>query len=144
MRFGGSDNLPAYRVRHIHPQNSTMVVRFDFGAARGGPAVRAAVHEIAPDLTVVARLMQDWIDRVTGILWNVVSFVLILGLIASVLAGVGIYAAVSFAVRQRTRELGIRIALGAGKRDIVRQVLMIGGRPVLQGLLVGLWLAVPT
>jgi predicted permease len=144
MRFGGSDNLPVYRIRHIHRLDNTMVVRFDFGASRGGAAVRAAIHEIAPDMTVIARLMQEWIDRTTGILWNVVSFVLILGLIASVLAGIGIYGAVSFAVRQRTRELGIRIALGASKRDIVRQVLMTGGKPILQGLLVGLWIAVPT
>jgi predicted permease len=143
MRFGGSDNLPVYRVRHIHPQNNTMVVRFDFGAPGGARAVRAAVHEVAPDLSVMARLMQDWIDRMTEILWNVVSFVLILGLIASVLAAIGIYGAVSFAVRQRTRELGIRIALGASKRDIIREVVMTGGKPIGQGLLVGLWIAVP-
>jgi predicted permease len=144
MRFGGSDNLPVYRVRHIQPQNNTLMVRFDFGAPGGARAVRAAVHEVAPDLSVMARLMQDWVDRMTEILWNVVSFVLILGLIASVLAGIGIYGAVSFAVRQRARELGIRIALGASKRDIVRQVLMTGGKPIGQGLLVGLWIAVPT
>jgi hypothetical protein len=144
MRFGGSDNLPVYRVRHIQPQDNTLVVRFDFGASGGASAVRAAVREVAPELSVMARLMQDWVDRMTEILWNVVSFVLILGLIASVLAAIGIYGAVSFAVRQRTRELGIRIALGASRRDIIREVVMTGGKPIGRGLLVGLWVAVPT
>jgi ABC-type antimicrobial peptide transport system permease subunit len=61
-----------------------------------------------------------------------------------VLATTGIYGAVSFAVNQRTRELGIRVALGAQRGDIVREVLLSGGRPVLQGLLTGLWLSAAT
>ena len=60
------------------------------------------------------------------------------------LATTGIYGAVSFAVNQRTRELGIRVALGAQRLDIVREVLIAGGKPVLHGLLAGLWLSVAT
>jgi predicted permease len=144
MRLGGSDNPPLYRVRHIGVRDNTLVVRFDGGASRGAAMVRAAIREVAPDLSVVARLLQDWFDRVTEVLWHVVSFVLILGIVASALAAIGIYGAVSFTVRQRTRELGIRIALGARKADIVRQVLSMGGKPILRGLLAGLWIAVPT
>jgi putative ABC transport system permease protein len=70
-----------------------------------------------------------------------VALILILGVIATILATTGIYGAVSFAVNQRTRELGIRVALGATRVDIVREVLFAGGKPVLQGLLVGLWLS---
>ena len=73
-----------------------------------------------------------------------VSLIVILGLVATVLATTGIYGAVSFAVNQRTRELGIRVALGAQRLDIVREVLIAGGKPVLQGLLAGLWLSVAT
>ena len=71
-----------------------------------------------------------------------VSLIVLLGLVATVLATTGIYGAVSFAVNQRTRDLGIRLALGATRTDIVREVLVSGGRPVLRGLFIGLWLSV--
>ncbi len=58
------------------------------------------------------------------------------------LATTGIYGAVSFAVNQRTRDLGIRLALGATRFDIVREVFVSGGRPVVRGLFIGLWLSV--
>jgi putative ABC transport system permease protein len=47
-------------------------------------------------------------------------------------------------VSQRTKELGIRVALGAQRRDIIREVLVSGGKPVVTGLAVGLWLSVAT
>ena len=53
----------------------------------------------------------------------------------------GIYGVVSFTVTQKTRELGIRLALGAQTADIFREVLLSGARPVLLGLFLGLWLA---
>jgi hypothetical protein len=57
-------------------------------------------------------------------------------------ATAGIYGAVSFAVNQRTRDLGVRVALGATRIDIIREVVVSGGKPVLQGLIVGLWMSV--
>jgi len=66
----------------------------------------------------------------------------VIGLVATLLATAGIYGAVSFAVNQRTKELGIRVALGAQKLDIIREVFLSGGKPVVQGLLAGLWLSV--
>jgi len=47
-------------------------------------------------------------------------------------------------VNQRTRDLGIRVALGATKLRIVREILISGGKPVVQGLFLGLWLSVAT
>ena len=67
---------------------------------------------------------------------------MVIGLVATLLATAGIYGAVSFAVNQRTKELGIRVALGAQKLDIIREVFLSGGKPVVQGLLAGLWLSV--
>jgi putative ABC transport system permease protein len=58
--------------------------------------------------------------------------------IALVLALVGLYAVVAQAVSQRTQEIGIRIAMGASPRDILRLVLAQGLRPVALGLLLGL------
>jgi putative ABC transport system permease protein len=86
---------------------------------------------------VVSRNLQKWIDLVTGQLWNMVALIVILGLVATVLAATGIYGAVSFAVNQRIRDFGIRVAPGASRTAIVRQVFSMGGKPVLRGLVMG-------
>ena len=93
-------------------------------------------------MPATARLAQSWIDQLTEELWNVVALILLLGIVATLLAATGIYGAVSFAVNQRTKELGIRVALGAGRLDIIREVFVSGGKPVIRGLLAGLWLSV--
>jgi putative ABC transport system permease protein len=57
--------------------------------------------------------------------------------LALILAMVGLYGLLSFTVMQRTREIGIRVALGAQRRDILNLILGQGIRPVLVGLAVG-------
>jgi predicted permease len=144
MRFGGSDNPAAYILRRIDPLENTMSIRFDAAASSAAPSVRAAIQRMYPDMGVLARPLQKWIDDVVEALWNIVALLVTLGIVATVLATAGIYGAVSFAVNQRTRELGIRVALGAQRGDIVRHVLASGGKPVLHGLLAGLWLSAAT
>jgi putative ABC transport system permease protein len=144
LRIGGSENPAVYRPRRLAADYTWMAVRFDAGAERGGAAVRAAIHEVYPDMMPFVRLLQSWIREVTETLWNVVALIVVLGLVATALATSGIYGAVSFAVNQRTRELGIRVALGATRFDIVRSVVVSGGKPVLHGLIAGLWLSVVT
>jgi ABC-type lipoprotein release transport system permease subunit len=140
LRFGGSENPAAYRMRQPNATHNWMSVRFD--SALSAPAVRNAIHQTYPDMMALARPLQSWIDEIAEDLWNVVALIVILGMVATALATSGIYGAVSFAVNQRTRELGIRVALGAQRIDIVREVLIAGGKPVLHGLLAGLWLSV--
>jgi len=60
------------------------------------------------------------------------------------LALIGIYGVVAFAVSQRTKEMGIRLALGAQKRDIYQAILGTSGQPVGIGLLLGLAITVAT
>jgi putative ABC transport system permease protein len=60
------------------------------------------------------------------------------GLLGLALAAVGIYSMLSYTVARRTHEIGIRMALGAGRGDVLRQMLTMGGRLVLIGLAVGL------
>jgi ABC-type antimicrobial peptide transport system permease subunit len=58
--------------------------------------------------------------------------------LALVLAAVGIYSVLSYAVRRRLREIGIRIALGATHKDVVRMVVADGMKPILLGVTIGL------
>jgi ABC-type antimicrobial peptide transport system permease subunit len=69
------------------------------------------------------------------------GFFLICGALALLLATVGLFGVTYFAVRQRTREFGVRIALGARASDVVRQVLGEGVRLAVPGALLGLALA---
>jgi len=64
-----------------------------------------------------------------------------LGVIALSVALIGIYGAFSWAVRERTREIGIRVAVGAAPRDILTEVLSKGARLTLAGLAIGWGLA---
>src|ERR1035437_3692713 len=116
-------------MRKAHPNRNVLAVRFDGDPKAGVFAVRAALRENDPGMFVVARILQSWIDQVTEELWNVVSLIVLRGLVATVLATTGIYGAVSFPVNQRTRDLGIRLALGAPPFGIVLQGVGSGGRP---------------
>jgi putative ABC transport system permease protein len=60
------------------------------------------------------------------------------GLLGLALAAIGIYSMLSYTVARRTHEIGIRMALGAGRGDVLRQMLAMGGKLVLIGLGIGL------
>ena len=99
----------------------------------------AAVHEIdrtAPvsDVHTLERLKRSSLDspRLTTALF--IGF----ALLALAIAAAGIGAVTAFSVGQRTREIGIRMALGASKRDVLSMVLRQGMRPVFIGLAIGL------
>ena len=64
-----------------------------------------------------------------------------LGLLGLVLAVIGLYTVISYSVSQRTREIGIRLALGSDPRDVVRLILRQGATLVTAGVFVGLLLA---
>lgn len=137
----GPDTPVAYTLEAIGPDRTNVLIRFAGPAQPSADVVRSQIGNVDPSLKVAPRTLQSFIDEEAQDLGRAVELVLILGLTAFVLAATGIYGAVTFTVTQRTRELGIRVALGAQRMDILREVFISGGRPVMHGLLVGFWLA---
>src|SRR6267142_1768991 len=102
-------------------------------------AVTAAVHQVDPERPVTDVMsMRDLIsESVSPQRFNVLLLGSFAGL-ALVLAAVGIYSVLSYTVRRRLREIGIRIALGARHNDVVRMVVADGMKPILLGVVIGL------
>ena len=75
---------------------------------------------------------------------SVTQLIALICVLAVTIAVIGIYGVVAFAVSQRTKEIGIRVALGAQRRDIYKAVLGRSGRPIAVGLFVGLGVSVAT
>lgn len=99
------------------------------------------VRALAPDVPILdAETMEQCLGGLNGFFAFRLGALLagLMGLIALALAVVGIYGVVAFSAAQRTREIGIRIALGASRRDISRMVLRQGLVIVLAGVLAGL------
>ncbi len=91
---------------------------------------------------VTAYTIHSRIYEVASIFWRLETLILLLGVLAVLLAVIGIYGVVSFAVSKRTKEIGIRIALGAMKKDIYATVIGSNLRPLLIGLCIGMPLAI--
>src|SRR5205807_833142 len=77
-----------------------------------------------------------------AIFWKMAEIVMLLGCVAMLLAVVGIYGVISFSVSRRTREVGIRMALGATRAEIVRCMIGSGVRPVIAGVSAGMLLSI--
>jgi putative ABC transport system permease protein len=101
-------------------------------------ALRTAVRDVDPALPapLLASLDDRMSDRVADTRFTMVLLTLFAG-VALALTAVGVYGLVSWAVRSRTTEIGIRIALGADRRLVVGRVIAGGMVPVLAGLSVG-------
>lgn len=107
--------------------------------------LRTAVWQAAPDLPIpTVRTMDGWLDRATaGRRFDSVLFGAF-GIVALLLAAAGLYGTLLYNVRQRRKELGIRLALGAARSSVERAVVGGGVRLALLGSILGLggtWVA---
>jgi len=122
---------------------ATLVVRTATDAPRAlAPAVTGIVTSLDPDLAYDVRTFADLMTGRALILprlgaWLAGAF----GLLALLLVSVGLYGVVAYGVGQRTREIGIRVALGADRRTVVRMVVGGGLAQAGLGLAIGTVLA---
>jgi putative ABC transport system permease protein len=116
---------------------------FAIRAKNNAPAIASSVadviHSLDPSLAVMSVMTMDEVVRLALAQrrFNMLLLVAFAGL-ALVLAGVGMYGVLSYTVRRRVREIGIRMTLGAQITDIVRMVVVDGLRPAVIGVGIGL------
>jgi len=101
--------------------------------------LREQVQQVDPNLPVVGeRAMQEVVSDSLGQRRFALQVVGLFGVLALLLASIGIYGVMAYSVNQRTRELGIRVALGASTRNILQHVLRQGLVLISIGLIAGL------
>jgi predicted permease len=107
------------------------------------PLLTRALAEVDPNLTIISvRTMQQQVELTFDQERAVASLAGLFGIVALLLAAVGLYGVTAYTVAQRTNEIGIRMALGADRSNVVELVLRGAFQRVGLGLLLGLPLAV--
>lgn len=144
-KFGGVLDPPQPELFFSHRQwpwpisDLVLVVRSSLEPTSLVPILRAAVRDQDPSLALDSVMTME--DRVKESLAAPRTYAVFLGafaIVALVVAGVGLFGVLSYTTAQRTREIGVRTALGAARRDILGLVVREAAAMTMSGLLVGL------
>jgi putative ABC transport system permease protein len=126
-------------LAQIQYGSMTFVVQTSMDPATAIPALKARIWELDPTLPLYSTATLD------SLVWQshaprrfVMQIVTSLSTLAFVLAALGIYGTLSFSTTQRTREIGVRIAIGGSRDSIMRMVIREGMRLVAIGVVIGL------
>ena len=120
-----------------------LVVRTAIDPASASSTIRTGIHTVSATTPVYdVRTMEDRVaESISPQRFSMILLAAFAGL-ALLLAAVGIYSVLAYTVRQRVREIGIRMAMGAQSSDVLRLLLFEGIRPTLLGIGIGLAVAV--
>jgi len=145
VRAGGLDSPASsiiyvdYRQRGLNPNSApTILVRSSAPKGEIVTAARGIFHDLTPDVPVQ---FSTFADEMGGWLADRRFLLLLVGVFAAAalaLASVGIYGVVAFAVTRRTQEIGIRMALGAQRGQVLRMVVGEGARLAILGVAIGI------
>ena len=145
VRDGGLSVPPAPEIYAPHAQAATgamgLVVRLagDMRMDAVLPTVRQRLAAIDPNLPVIRpQMLRTAVEATVGNTRIVSILTSVFAILAALLAAVGVYSLMAYSVAQRTREIGIRVALGANKTAVVRMILAEGIALAAAGVVIGL------
>jgi len=129
-------------LAQLPPASSAFVVRTVADPLSLSTAVATQIRSVDPDVPAydVRSLEQIIGDNVSGV-ESSAQMMMVFGVIALVLAGAGIFAVMAYSVAQRTHEIGVRMALGARRIDVLRLVVKSAIKMALVGLAIGVCVA---
>jgi predicted permease len=135
-----SDPRMAIYLAHSQVPSRAMnvVVRSEADTLTLAPAIGREIHQLDPGLPLYnVRTMANRVDESLARRRFSTTLLTVFAVVAVGLAAIGVYGVIAFLVSQSTRELGIRIALGATPREIVKSVVGQGIRVAAAGVLIG-------
>jgi ABC-type antimicrobial peptide transport system permease subunit len=132
-----ADSIEAYvPILDADVERSALILHSQGDPARLVRIVTAVVSD-APSISLMRASRENFLDGQR----KMIALIGSIGAVATILAATGMFALVAFAVAQRKRELGIRIAIGARKRHILGILLAQNVKPMIGGAVVGVILA---